>query len=235
MFRSNVRTSRASEMNVRHGLACATFVLAASGAAMSHAQGLTESDLDKALEIEAKASATDKQMVARGGVGLGLPSLASTFAGLKGKTVRPLVAPVETASPSGSDLVARGTALGGDGQLAVVMRYDYATGVTTRTTVDIGTGKALDRRKDVNYPTPLAKEELDQAISLARQKVSEFDAIIKAARPEELSISHLSPLDNNPSSATYGHRLVYLWVQRPARSEQILVDLSTNEIVADHH
>ncbi len=222
-------------MHVRHGLACTTFVLAVSGAAMSHAQSFTESDLNKALEIEAKASAADRQMVARGGVGLGLPGLASTRVGQKGKSVRPLVAPVETASPSGSDLVARGKAPGGDGQRALVMRYDYATGVTTRTTVDIGTGKALDMRKDVNYPTPLAKEELDQAIALAREKVGEFDAIIKAARPEDLSISHLSPLDNNPSSATYGHRLVYLWVQRPARSEQILVDLSTNEVVADHH
>lgn len=221
-------------MNVRHGLACATLILAAAGTAVSHAQEFTEGDLNKALEIEAKASATDRQMVARGGVGLGLPGLASTFAGQKGKTVRPLVAPVETASPAASEPVARGAAPG-DGRRAVVMRYDYATGVTTRTTVDIGTGKALDMRKDVNYPTPLAKEELDQAIAIARQKVGEFDAIVKAARPEELSISHLSPLDSNPSSATYGHRLVYLWVQRPMRSEQVLVDLSTNEVVADHH
>ena len=65
--------------------------------------------------------------------------------------------------------------------------------------------------------------------------MSEFDAIVKAAQPDELSSSHLTPLDNNPSSATYGHRLVYLWVQRPMRSEQVLVDLSTNEVVADHH
>jgi hypothetical protein len=65
--------------------------------------------------------------------------------------------------------------------------------------------------------------------------VSEFDAILKAARPEEISISHLSPLDNETASATYGHRLVYLWVSRPKRSEQVLVDLSTNEVILDHH
>ncbi len=164
---------------------------------------------------------------------MGLPGLANTLAGQKGKTVLPLVAPIELANPDPA-LVARG-AKPPQAQRAVVMRYDYATGVTTRTTVDLGTGRALDVRKDVNYPTPLAQEELDQAVTLARQKVSEFDAIIKSARPEELAISHLAPLDNDPSSSTYGHRLVYLWIQRPTRSEQILVDLSTNEIVADHH
>jgi hypothetical protein len=146
--------------------------------------------------------------------------------------VRPMVAPVEPAG--GGDLVPRGTPPS-DPQRAMVMRYDYATGVTTRTTVDLGTGRALDVRADTNYPTPLAKEELDQAIALARQKVSAFDDILKAARPEDVSISHLSPLDNDPQSATYGHRLVYLWVSRPRRSEQILVDLSTNEVILDHH
>ncbi len=200
--------------------------------AMSSGRALTEDQLNKALEIEANASSERGKFTARGGPGA-LPGLASTPAGKAGKSVRPLVSPVESAG-GGSDLVPRGTPPA-DPQRAMVMRYDYATGVTTRTTVDLGTGRALDVRADANYPTPLAQEELDQAVSLARQKVSEFDAILKAARPGEVTISHLSPLDNDPQSTTYGHRLVYLWLSRPKRTDQILVDLSTNEVVLDHH
>ena len=207
------------------GLAAALMVTA-----MSSGRALTEDEMNKALEIEAGASSQRSKFTARGSVGA-LPGLAATPAGKSGKSVRPLVAPVESA---GSELVARGTQPA-DPQRAMVMRYDYATGVTTRTTVDLGSGRALDVRADTNYPTPIAREELDQAVALARQKVSEFDAILKAARPEDVSISHLSPLDNDPASSTYGHRLVYLWVSRPKRSEQILVDLSTNEVVLDHH
>lgn len=220
-------------MNIFRCLTGLAFAWVVTGAAMTQAQGLTEAEMNKALEIEA-ANTADRQLVARGGVGLGLPGLASTIAGQKGKSVRPLVAPVETIPSAPVAATPRGAKPAEVGR-AMVMRYDYATGVTTRTTVDLESGKALDVRRDVNYPTPLAQEELDQAIALARQKVSEFDAIIKAARPEELAISHLSPLDNDPSSSTYGHRLVYLWVQRPTRSEQVLVDLSTNEVVSGHH
>jgi hypothetical protein len=219
-------------MHVRQGLAGLTFALAVSGFAVLQAQALSEDQVNRALEIEATAS-SDAKLVARGSVGLALPGLARTLAGIKGKFVRPLVAPTETAT-SETTPAARGVGPPPSDR-AVVMRYDYATGITTRTTVDLATGRALDVRKDVNYPTPLAQEELDHAIALAREKVSEFDAIIKAARPQDVAISHLAPLDNDPSSSTYGHRLVYLWVQRPTRSEQILVDLSTNEIVAGHH
>jgi hypothetical protein len=220
-------------MNVRRGFIGTAFLLAVAGAAMSHARALTEDQLNRALEIEAKAAATDKPLVARGGVGMGIPNLSATFAGQRGKTVRPLVAPIET--PAADQPVARGAKPPVDAARAIVTRYDYATGITTRTTVDLGTGRALDIRKDVNYPTPLADEELDQAITLARQKVSEFDSAMKSAQPNELSVSHLAPVDNDPSSATYGHRLVYLWVDRPTRTRRILVDLSTNEVVTGRH
>jgi hypothetical protein len=220
-------------MNVRHGIAGMTCLLAVAGITMSKAHALTEDQLNRALEIEAKAAATDKPLVARGSVGMGIPNLSSTFAGQKGKTVRPLVAPIEYLPVD--QPVARGAKPAVDAARAVVTRYDYATGITTRTTVDLGTGRALDIRKDVNYPTPLADEELAQAIALARQKVSDFDSAMKVAKPDELSVSHLAPVDNDPSSATYGHRLVYLWVDRPTRTRRILVDLSTNEVVTERH
>jgi len=222
-------------MNVRHGLTGMTCLLAVAGVAMSQARALTEDQLNRALEIEAKAAAADKPLVARGSVGMGIPNLSSTFAGLKGKTVRPIVAPIEAPSAAPEQPVARGAKPPVDAARAIVTRYDYATGVTTRTTVDLGTGRALDVRKDVNYPTPLADEELDQAIALARQKVSEFDNAMKGAKPDDLSVSHLAPVDNDPSSATYGHRLVYLWVERPTRTRRVLVDLSTNEIATERH
>ena len=222
-------------MNVRHGVAGVTCLLAVAGVAMSQARALTEEQLNRALEIEANAAAADKPLVARGSVGLGIPNLSSTFAGLKGKTVRPLVAPIVAPASAPEQPVARGEKPAADAARAVVTRYEYATGVTTRTTVDLGTGKALDVRRDVNYPTPLADEELEQAITLARQKVVEFESVMKGANPGDLSVSHLAPVDNDPSSATYGHRLVYLWVERPTRTRRILVDLSTNEVVRERH
>jgi len=217
-------------MRVRFGIAAvgAAAAFAATAMAQEAGMGLTEAQKKRALEIEA-ATAPPAGLTARGTVLQGLPGLASTFAGQTAKRVRPLVAPVESASPQPAGAGPTAT------QRAVVVRYDYATGITTHTTVDLRTGKALDVREDVNYPTPLAKEEHDQAVAIARSAVPQFDAIIRGARPEELRIRHLSPLDNDATSARYGHRLVYVWIDRPTRSPRVLVDLSTNEIVPDHH
>lgn len=224
-------------MSVHYRVAGISAILAILAAATAMAQdtgmGLSEAQKKRALEIEA-ASTGPAGMRARG-VAQGLPGLGSTLVGQTGKSVRPLVAPVESASPeSAAAGVPRGVRASAP-QRAVVVRYDYATGVTTRTTVDLQTGKAVNVREDLNYPTPLAQGEYDQALALARKSVPEFDAIIRTARPEELKIRHLAPLDNDASSASYGHRLVYLWIERPTRSDRVLVDLSTNEVVADHH
>ena len=204
------------------GLMATAFLSAAT--AQEKGMALSAAQEQRALEIE--AANRPPAGAAKGAVGFGLPSLASTFAGQIAKSVTPLVVPLETgASIAGAQ----------DAKRAVVMRYDYATGVTTRTTVDLESGKAVHVRHDANYPTPLAQEEYDQALALARNGVPEFDAIIKTSPPAELKINVQTPLYDNRSHRRYGHRLVTLWIEEPTPSGRITVDLSTNEVVPDHH
>ncbi len=180
---------------------------------------LTPAQERRALEIE--ASSKPPAMFAKATLLPGLPGLASTAAGRIGKSVRPLIVPLEAPGQVGSSR-------------AVVTRYDYASGLTTRTTVDLDSGKAVHVRQDANYPTPLAKEEYEQALALARKSVPDIDAIIKAAAPDELLITTQLPLYANPRHPRYGHRLVALRVEAPEVSDRITIDLSTNEIVRGH-
>lgn len=202
--------------------ALAAALAAVAAPAQEAGKALTPEQETQALQIE--AASKPPGVLAKAALAPALPGLAATPAGRQGKSVRPLVVPLESA----------GTAQPA-GRRAVVMRYDYATGVTTRTTVDLDSGKAVHVRQDANYPTPLANEEYDQALALARKSVPAFDAIIKAAPRAELLISTQVPLYDNPKHPRYGHRLVTLRIEAPTASDRITVDLSTNEIVRSHH
>lgn len=205
----------------------------ASAMAQGASRGLSQAQELRALEIE--ASSRGSARIAREDQEQGLSGLASTRAGKADKSVRPLVVPIEPADAEPAGEGAARSIKAQASQRAVVMRYDYATGVTTRTTVDLATGEALHVRQDVNYPTPLAREEFAEAVTLARRAVPEFDSVMKSARPQALRIGHLAPINTNPSSPRYGHRLVVLWIEEPVATARVLVDLSTNEVVPDHH
>lgn len=185
-------------------------------------KGLTPDQERRALEIE--AASKPPAVFAKATLVPGLPGLAATAAGRLGKSVRPLVVPLESTTLAGRRA----------SQRAVVMRYDYASGVTTRTTVDLGSGKAVHVRQDANYPTPLAKEEYEHALALVRRAVPEFDAVLKAAPPAQLLITTQLPLYDNPKHPRYGHRVVTLRIEEPAPSDRITVDLSIDEIVRGH-
>jgi hypothetical protein len=209
-------------MFARCGLAvagAAAVIVAMLPAAAQDLARLTPAEEQRALEIE--ASSKPPAVFAKANLLPGLPGLASTAAGRLGKTVRPLIVPLEGPSTAGT-------------KRAVVTRYDYASGLTTRTTVDLDSGKAVHVRQDANYPTPLAKEEYEQALAIARKANAEFDAIIKAAAPDDLLITSQLPLYANPRHPRYGHRLVALRVEAPDVSDRIVVDLSTNEVVRGH-
>ena len=212
-------------MSVRCAMAL-TGILAATLAmvpvsAQEPGKGLTPDQERRALEIE--AASKPPAVFAKATLVPGLPGLAATAAGRIGKSVRPLVVPLEATSADRSA-----------GQRAVVTRYDYASGVTTRTTVDLGSGKAVHVRQDANYPTPIAKEEYEHALELARKAVPEFDVILKAAPPAELLITTQLPLYDNPKHPRYGHRVITLRIEEPTPSDRITVDLSTDEIVRGH-
>jgi hypothetical protein len=209
-------------MFARCGLAVAgalAAMIAVLPVSAQESAGLTPAQEKRALEIE--AASKPPAVFAKANLLPGMRGLASTAAGRLGKVVRPLVVPLESPDQAGV-------------KRAVVTRYDYASGLTTRTTVDLETGVAVHVRQDANYPTPLAKEEYEQALALARKANPEFDAIIKAAAADQLLITSQLPLYENPRHPRYGHRLVALRVEAPDVSDRITVDLSTNEIVRGH-
>jgi len=188
---------------------------------------LTSSEVDTALKVEAKAN---EQELARAAPFLerkALPGLNETVAGKAGKTViiREAVAP----HLSGFERAAPGLP-----RRAFVMRYDYATGVTTRTLVDLDAEKVIDLKAEANYPTPLAKEELDRALELARAASPELDKLLKD-HPTDRELQVLVPIDNAPTSPRYGHRLAILWLEVPKATNRILVDLSDEKVVSTNY
>ena len=203
-------------------------MIVGAGAALGQStHGLSTAEEGRAIAAERQASEVRLGMPASG-ADRGIPSLANTPAGREGKSVVVSVAPVGSestvarqgaASPAGTASTRR----------AVVTRFNYATGITTRTWVDVADGKTLAVRSDVNYPTPLATAELDEAKGLLRAKAPEINSAVAAAGASA-EYYHLVPVSNDPASPRYGHRVVLLWLAKPTHSEKYLVNLSTKEV-----
>jgi len=128
----------------------------------------------------------------------------------------------------------------GDGKPAVVaiLRYRYDDGATLRTKIDVATKKVLSVEKLTLYPTPLAGEEIAEAIRLARAKSPAVDKIYKEAANDPV-LGYLVPIVSDSKNPKYGHRLVLLSVSPkapadpealPPRRVTVRVDL-TNESV----
>ena len=144
----------------------------------------------------------------------GIPQLARTPAGRVQKSV------VTDVTLLGSP----GTSTATDRQ-ARVTRYEYATGLTITTVVDLNTSQVLDVRAEANRPTPLGGDEVQRAIVLAARAVPDLATTSRS----ELQV--LSLVDGKTTSRRYGHRLVVVWRQTPPPSPRVLVDLSTEQVV----
>ena len=144
----------------------------------------------------------------------GIPQLARTPAGRVKKSV------VTEVTLLGSP----GTSAATDRQ-ARVTRYEYATGLTITTVVDLNASQVLDVRAQANRPTPLGGDEVQRAIVLAARAVADL-ATTPRSRLQVLSL-----VDSKPASRHYGHRLVVVWRQTPPTSPRVLVDLSTEQVV----
>ena len=197
--------------------------LGAGSALAQTAHGLTEAERSEALKAEASAFSTSK---ASPGVteSSAVAGLAVTTKGASGKTVIISAVPVGSASTNTRhESLAKGAAV--PVRRALVTRYEYATGLTIRTWVDLASNKALAVRSDANYPTPLAPEELQEAKALARASDAEFDKIVSEGGGD-VKFHHLVPVSNSSSSPRYGHRLVWLWTVAPVVSEKYVIDLT---------
>ena len=192
----------------------------ASLAGAQQSPQLSDEELASALAVESSAIEQFK-----GGAALApmaaftaeaIPELQSTPAGVEGKSV---VTGVTAVSSQEAAQVSR----------AVVTRYDYGTGLTFRTLVDLAAKQALEVKADANFPTPLAPQEVERAIEIAGGTVPEIGQPPGAAQSEPRLLPIINTLRTSP---TYGHRLVVVWRDDLPRVERVLVDLTT-ETVAD--
>ena len=142
-----------------------------------------------------------------------IPQLANTRAG---RVQRSVVTGVTLLGSPGTSAVT-------DRQ-AVVTRYEYATGLTLMTVVDLNTGRVVDVRAEANRPTPLAAEEIRRAIALAGRAVADLATTPRSA------LQVLSLIESKTTSRRYGHRLVLLWRDEPTPSRRVLVDLSAEQV-----
>ncbi len=202
-------------------LAVLSFVSATSTSGAQRLSSLTDEERDAALALE--ASAIDQL---KGGPSLApmasfsaeiIPELRATPMGAEGKSV---VTGVTSVSPKEAAEATR---------RAVVTRYDYATGLTFRTVIDLTARQALDIKADPNFPTPLAPEEAERAIEIAAGTVPEIAQ--PAGGPPPAAPSLLPIIDSLPSSPTYGHRLVVVWRDDLPRTTRVLVDLTTETVI----
>lgn len=108
---------------------------------------------------------------------------------------------------------------------ALVTRYEYGSGLTFMTVVDLNAGRVIDVRAEANRPTPLAADEIRRAIALAGLAVPDL-ATTPASRLQVLSL-----IDSAPASPRYGHRLVLVWRDDPIATRRVLVDLTAEHVV----
>lgn len=184
---------------------------------------------ERSIALTVEVSSTMRPRVPASADLINLQDLANTPKGASRKSVVISVLPVGSDStvsrlkstlPSGSIPSRR----------ALVTRYEYATGLTIRTWIDLEKEKILHIRGDVNYPTPLAETELREAIELLKNKNNEVYNIANEYG-NSVQFEHLVPVSSTKSAPRFGHRLVWLWIREPVKTARFLVDLSTGEVV----
>jgi hypothetical protein len=188
-------------------------VVGAPAATLAQARPLSDTEKKLAQQLE-DASVQQLRTNPSGPIqNKGLSQLAGTSAGRVGRSV------ITEVTLLGSP----GTSAPTDRQ-ARVTRYEYASGVTITTVVDLPTSRVLTTRVELNRPTPLAAEETQRAIVLATRAVPD---LANTPRP---GLQTIAVVDSRTASRRYGHRLVAVWRDRPA-SPRVLVDLSTEQVV----
>jgi hypothetical protein len=110
------------------------------------------------------------------------------------------------------------------------MRYDYATGETIRTIVDLDSRSVLRVRRDKNYPTALAPSEVEDMRRLLAEKVPEVASAVQNAPPEAVEFQYLVPVAVSARAANFGRRVVVTWLQKPLKTQRYVVDLTSGTV-----
>jgi hypothetical protein len=199
---------------------CALTILAATagGPAGASAQAPSRVLSDGERRVAAQLEDTSvRQLRAMPGSPLldkAITQLAKTPAGRIGKSV------VTDITLLGSP----GTSAPTDRQV-LVTRYEYASGVTLMTVVDLNANRVVEVRSEINRPTPLGADEVRRAIVLASRAVADL------ATTPSAGLQVFPLIDSKTTSRRYGHRLVLVSREGPPTSPRVLVDLSTELVV----
>ena len=106
-----------------------------------------------------------------------------------------------------------------------VSRYEYATGLTWRTTIDVSTRAVVMYTADANRPTPLAEEEIERAIKIASDVVPDISQ-------SHGKVNTVAIIQSSKTNPLYAHRLVRVWSEEAAPVRRALVDLSMNNVAS---
>ena len=96
-------------------------------------------------------------------------------------------------------------------EVVETLHFKYDEGVTIRTRIDAQKMIVLKTEKLRAYPTPLAAEELEKAVGLAREKSAPVNKIYGDAEGKP-DVTALVPVISDAMSPRFGHRLVILSV-----------------------
>jgi hypothetical protein len=199
---------------IRLGVSAFAILVAVAGEAWEQSRVLSDAEKQLAYQLEETNVRQLRASPAAPWAGKAIPQLARTPAGRLQKSVVTEVTLL--GSPGTSSSASR---------QALITRYEYATGVTVLTVVDLNAARVIDVRAEANRPTPLSTDEVQRAIALASRAIPEL-----AIAPRS-DIRILSIVQSKPTSRRYGHRLAAVWREGPTPSKRVLVDLTTEQIV----
>lgn len=121
----------------------------------------------------------------------------------------------------------------GPEELHEVLYYKYEGGVTIRAALDGKTGELLEIEELKAFPTPLADEEIQEAIRLAKEKSNAVRQIVANAPAGSLGIYTMPTVISLPSDLRYGHRIVLVTFYPKAGSKpsaMVEVDLTQKTV-----
>jgi hypothetical protein len=118
-------------------------------------------------------------------------------------------------------------------EVVEVLFFKYEGGVTIRAAVDAKSGEVLEVEELRAYPTPLASDELAEAVRLAGEQSEAVRKLIAGARPGDIVNRAFAPVISDPKDSRYGHRIAVLTVYHKAerlRAVKVEVDLTVASV-----
>lgn len=117
---------------------------------------------------------------------------------------------------------------------AEVLEYDYPTGETLRSTVNLRTERLVKFRRLPAYPTPLTKEEAAQAREVATSGDEKLKKLTQKYPPAELKYQELVIVISDKKAKLFGNRIVIVYVTpagKASESVSVGVNLTSGAVL----